>query len=58
MPKAVKDMTPEELYVEYRTGTPERRDAADKEIERQRVEKLKRQEQNKKNKAAQDLNMK
>lgn len=55
MAKDVKDMTPEERYLQYRTGTPDERKAAEMEIERLRREKEKQQDRNK---AAQDLNVK
>ena len=59
MPKDVKDMTPEELMVERYSGDSVRSKAADTEVERKRVEKLKQQEQQEKaNRAAQDLNVK
>lgn len=57
MAKDVKDMTPEELYIQYQTGTPEESKKADAEQTRRREAKAKQQEQQK-NKAAQDLNVK
>jgi hypothetical protein len=56
MPKDIKDLTPEELMVERYSNDSARQKSADAEVERRRVEKLKQQE--KANKAAQDLNVK